>query len=166
MFWTLDTTSGFTQVNMTNIADTFRANIPAQPLNTRIYYYISATSVSGRTMTKPLPAPSSNIQFLVTNTVGIEPTAAGIPFKFALYQNYPNPFNPVTKIKFDISKSANVTLKIYDVTGKEVLKITDAFMSAGTYSYQWNATGFASGIYFYKLVSGEYTEVKKMILVK
>ncbi|MEO8513966.1 MAG: agmatine deiminase family protein [Ignavibacteria bacterium] len=166
LFWTLDTTSGYTQVSMTGALDTFRANIPAQPLNTRVYYYISATSVSGRTVTKPLPAPGGNIQFLVTNIVGIEPIAAGVPLKFSLYQNYPNPFNPVTKIKFDIPKNSNVSLRIYDITGKEVLKISDAYMNAGSYSYQWNASGYASGIYFYKLVSGEFSEVKKMILVK
>ena len=166
MYWTLDTTSGFTQENMTNIADTFRASIPAQPINTRIYYYISATSVSGRTVSKPLPAPSANFRFQVTNTVGIEPIAAGIPNKFSLQQNYPNPFNPVTKIKFDIAKNSNVKLIIYDVTGREVLKITDAYMTAGSYSYQWNASSFASGIYFYRLEAGEYSEVKKMILVK
>ncbi|NOS86601.1 MAG: T9SS type A sorting domain-containing protein [Ignavibacteria bacterium] len=166
MYWTLDTTNGFTQVNMTNIADTFRASIPAQPLNTRIYYYISATSVSGRTISKPLPAPSANFRFQVTNTVGIEPVAAGVPNKFSLHQNYPNPFNPVTKIKFDIAKNSNVKLIVYDVTGREVLKITDAYMTAGSYSYQWNASGFASGIYFYKLQAEEYSEIKKMILVK
>lgn len=166
MYWTLDTTGGFTQVNMTNVADTFRANIPAQPLNTRIYYYISATSVSGRTVAKPLPAPSANFSFQVTNTVGIEPIAAGVPGKFSLYQNYPNPFNPVTKIKFDIARNSNVKLIIYDVTGREVLKITDAYMTAGSYSYQWNASAFSSGIYFYKLETESYSDVKKMILVK
>lgn len=166
MYWTLDTTSGFTQVNMTNIGDTFRANIPQQPLNTRIYYYISATSVSGRTIAKPLPAPSANFRFMVTNVTGIEQIAAGIPNKFTLHQNYPNPFNPVTKIKFDIAKNSKVKLIIFDVTGKEVLKITDAFMTAGSYSYQWNASTFASGIYFYKLQADEYSEIKKMILVK
>ncbi|MBN8585211.1 MAG: agmatine deiminase family protein [Ignavibacteria bacterium] len=166
MYWSLDTASGFTQVNMTNIGDTFRANIPAQPLNTKVYYYISATSVSGKTVTKPLPAPRGNIQFTVTNVTGIEPVAAGIPDRFSLHQNYPNPFNPVTKIKFDIAKNTNVKLSIYDITGKEVLKITDAYMTAGSYSYQWNASGFASGIYFYRLDAGNYSEVKKMILVK
>jgi agmatine deiminase len=166
MFWSIDTAGGFAQVNMTNIGDTFRANIPAQPLNTKVYYYISATSVSGKTVTKPLPAPRGNIQFMVANLTGIEPVAAGIPNKFSLYQNYPNPFNPVTKIKFDIAKNSNVKLRIYDVTGREVLKITDAYMTAGSYSFQWNASQFASGIYFYRLDAGEYSEIKKMILVK
>ena len=103
---------------------------------------------------------------MVTKLTGIEPVAAGIPNKFSLHQNYPNPFNPVTKIKFDIAKNTNVKLRIYDVTGREVLKITDAYMTAGSYSFQWNASQFASGIYFYRLDAGEYSEIKKMILVK
>src|SRR4030095_8091581 len=74
MYWSIDTANGFTQVNMTNVGDTFRANIPAQPLNTRVYYYIWANSVSGRTVTKPLPAPRGNMQFLVTNNLGITQT--------------------------------------------------------------------------------------------
>lgn len=166
VMWSKDTTQGFTQVNMTNIGDTFRANIPAQPLNTKIYYYISATSVSGRTVTKPLPAPRGNIQFLVTNLTGITPISGGIPESFALHQNYPNPFNPVTKIKFDVPKSSFVTLKIYDVAGKEVLTVTSAQLNSGSYSYDWNASAYASGIYFYKLETKDFTSVKKMILIK
>ena len=134
MFWSVDTASGFTQVNMTNIADTFSANIPAQSLDTKVYYYISASSVSGRTVTKPLPAPRGNIQFLVTNISAITQTGSSIPNKFALYQNYPNPFNPVTKIKFDIPKASPVTLKIYDISGREVMTVTNAKLKAGTYS--------------------------------
>jgi agmatine deiminase len=166
MFWSKDTTQGFTQVNMTNIGDTFRANIPAQPLGTKLYYYISATSVSGRTVTKPLPAPRGNIQFLVTNTVGVIQTGNNTPSSFALYQNFPNPFNPVTKIKFDVPKSSFVNLKIYDISGREVLTITSAQLNSGSYSYEWNASGFASGIYFYKLETKDFTNVKKMILIK
>lgn len=166
MFWSADTASGFNQVNMTNIADTFRANIPAQSLNTRVYYYISALSNSGRTVTKPLPAPRGNIQFLVTNTVSITQTGNSAPGRFELYQNYPNPFNPVTKIKFDIPKQDFVTLKIYDIAGREVLKVTSATLSAGTYSYEWNASKYSSGIYFYKLETKDFSQVRKMILIK
>ena len=166
MFWTLDTTSGFTQVNMTNVGDTFRANIPPQVQGSKIYYYITAASVSGRTVSKPLPAPSANFRFTVSSPIGITPISSNAPIKFALMQNYPNPFNPSTRIRFDIAKSSNVTLKIYDASGKEVLKVTDAFMNAGSYSFEWNASRFASGIYFYKLTAGGFTDVKKMILIK
>lgn len=166
MFWTLDTTSGFTQVNMTNVGDTFRANIPPQVQGSKIYYYITAASVSGRTVSKPLPAPSANFRFTVSSPIGITPVSNNAPIKFALMQNYPNPFNPSTRIRFDIAKSSNVTLKIYDASGKEVLKVTDAFMNAGSYSFEWNASRFASGIYFYKLTADGFTDVKKMILIK
>ncbi len=166
MFWTIDTTSGFTQVNMTNVGDTFRANIPPQVQGSKIYYYITAASVSGRTVSKPLPAPSANFRFTVSSPIGITPISSNAPIKFALMQNYPNPFNPSTRIRFDIAKSSNVTLKIYDASGKEVLKVTDAFMNAGSYSFEWNASRFASGIYFYKLTAGGFTDVKKMILIK
>lgn len=166
MFWTIDTTSGFTQVNMTNVGDTFRANIPPQVQGSKIYYYITAASVSGRTVSKPLPAPSANFRFTVSSPIGVTPIGSNAPIKFALMQNYPNPFNPSTRIRFDIAKSSNVTLKIYDASGKEVLKVTDAFMNAGSYSFEWNASRFASGIYFYKLTAGGFTDVKKMILIK
>lgn len=166
MYWSTDTLAGFTQVNMSSVGDTFRANIPAQPLGTKVYYYIWANSNSGRTVTKPLPAPRGNIQFMVTNVTGITQLGNNTPERFALHQNYPNPFNPVTKIKFEIPKAGQVSLKIFDITGKEVLLVTNAQMNAGTYSYEWNASAFASGIYFYKLETKDFTSVKKMILVK
>jgi agmatine deiminase len=166
LYWSIDTANGFNQVNMTNVGDTFRANIPAQSLNTKVYYYIWANSNSGRTVTKPLPAPRGNIQFLVSNTVGISQTGASNPNKFELYQNYPNPFNPVTKIKFDLAKNGLVTLKIFDITGREVLTVINAQMNAGTYSYEWNASGLSSGVYFYRLDAQGFSDIKKMILIK
>ncbi len=171
LFWSIDTASGYTQVNMISALDTFRANIPAQTQDTRMYYYISATSVSGRTVTKPLPAPRGNIQFMVTNIIGIEPIAAGIPVKFTLYQNYPNPFNPVTKIKFDIpanvkSQTSNVKLIVYDIIGKQVELLVNQELTAGKYSVDWNASKFSSGVYFYRLQTDRYTETKKMLLIK
>jgi hypothetical protein len=166
IFWSTDTSSGFNQVNMINTGDTFRANIPAQSLGTRVYYYISASSVSGRTVTKPLPAPRGNIQFLVTNTSGITQTSNNIPGSFKLHQNYPNPFNPVTKIRFDIPQASQVTLKIYDIAGREVMTVTKAKLAAGSYSYSWDAGRFASGVYFFRLSTEEYSDIKKMLLVK
>lgn len=165
-YWTTDTTAGFTAINMTNVGDTFRANIPAQQVGKTVYYYISAASVSGRIVTKPLPAPQGNIRFRITDPIGIQPAATGIPEKYSLYQNYPNPFNPSTKIRFDIPNQGNVKLKVFDVTGKEILKITDAFLNAGSYSFTWNAQNMPSGIYFYRLEAGSYSETKKMILIK
>ncbi|MBZ0203810.1 MAG: agmatine deiminase family protein [Ignavibacteria bacterium] len=165
-YWSTDTSLGFTQVNMTNVGDTFRANIPQQVLGSKIYYYISATSVSGRTVTKPLPAPRGNIQFLVTNSTGITQIGNEIPGRFELYQNYPNPFNPTTKINFDIPKNSNVTLSIYDITGREILKVINAKLNTGKYSYIWNAQRYSSGVYFYKLTGEGFTRTRKMLMIK
>jgi len=86
--------------------------------------------------------------------------------KFMLYQNYPNPFNPSTVIRYSISENSNVLLKIYDVLGKEVTTLINEGQSAGTYSVSWNAVSMPAGVYFYRLNANEYTETKRMILMK
>ena len=99
------------------------------------------------------------------NVIGIEPVSNIVPEKFALYQNYPNPFNPSTTIKFDLPNSDNITIKIFDITGKEVDKI-QMMLQPGSYKYDFNGTGLASGVYFYKFESASFTEVKRMVLIK
>jgi len=89
-----------------------------------------------------------------------------IPKHFELAQNYPNPFNPSTTIEFSIPKDASVSMKIYDILGKEVATLVNEQKAAGTYILNWNASNFSSGIYFYRLNAGEFTETKKMFLVK
>lgn len=89
-----------------------------------------------------------------------------VPKNFELTQNYPNPFNPSTTIEYSIPKDAAVSVKIYDILGKEVATLVNDQKSAGTYILNWNASNFSSGIYFYRLTAGEFTETKKMFLVK
>ncbi len=98
-----------------------------------------------------------------------------VPQEFNLYQNYPNPFNPVTKIKFDVPasnlilngvKDPSVRLIIYDVLGRGITTLVNEKLSSGTYEVEWDASSFSSGIYFYRLVSGDYIQVKKMVLLK
>lgn len=89
-----------------------------------------------------------------------------IPKNFDLSQNYPNPFNPSTTIEYSIPKDANVTMKIYDVLGKEVATLVNEQRSAGTYIINWNASNFSSGLYFYRITAGEFTDTKKMFLIK
>jgi hypothetical protein len=86
--------------------------------------------------------------------------------EFSLSQNYPNPFNPTTNIHFSIPKDGNVSLKIYDMLGKEVETYSDGFMKAGTYNAEVDASSWASGIYFYTLKSDNFVETKKMTLIK
>ncbi|GAB6282232.1 MAG: hypothetical protein STSR0008_09760 [Ignavibacterium sp.] len=99
-------------------------------------------------------------------TTDIEQEDNLIPEKFALYQNYPNPFNPSTKIKFSIPKASNVRIIIRDILGREVDKLVDNYYTPGNYSILFNASNYSSGIYFYELLTDQFHEVKKMILVK
>jgi hypothetical protein len=89
-----------------------------------------------------------------------------LPKDYNLYQNYPNPFNPVTTIKFDIPKLSFVTLKVYDISGKEIEVLANHYIEGGTFVYNWDASKYASGIYFYRLETPEFVQTKKMILLK
>lgn len=89
-----------------------------------------------------------------------------IPASFALDQNFPNPFNPLTIVNYQLLVDCYVTLKIYDVLGKEVTTLVDEVQEAGYKAVQWDATGLASGVYLYRLQAGEFTSVEKMIVTK
>ncbi len=88
------------------------------------------------------------------------------PLSFRLDQNYPNPFNPSTHFGFTLAAAGPVTLKVYDLLGKEVASLTNSTMKAGTYSIGWNAGALPSGVYFYRLQAGQFVETKKLILMK
>ena len=94
-----------------------------------------------------------------------------MPEKFSLSQNYPNPFNPFTKITYNIPSLQgnhvfNVSLKVYDLMGKEIRTLVNQKQSAGTYEINFDGSNYASGIYFYTLTTDYYKETKKMILIK
>lgn len=99
-------------------------------------------------------------------TIGITPIGTEIPAEYTLQQNYPNPFNPVTNIKFSVPKTGFVKLTVYDAAGREAAVLYSGELTAGTYNYDFDASQFASGIYFYKLESNDFTQTKKMVLVK
>ncbi|HMQ68107.1 MAG TPA: T9SS type A sorting domain-containing protein [Ignavibacteria bacterium] len=101
-----------------------------------------------------------------STTTGINQISSFIPEKYNLYQNYPNPFNPVTNIKFDIIKSNNVKVIVYDMIGKEVSVLINEALQPGSYKVDFNGVNLASGIYYYKVVTNEFTDIKKMILIK
>jgi photosystem II stability/assembly factor-like uncharacterized protein len=90
----------------------------------------------------------------------------GAPKKFALSQNYPNPFNPYTKINYELPITNYVSIKIYDVNGKEVAQLINQNQKAGYYTVEFNASNLASGMYFYRIQAGEFSATKKMILIK
>jgi len=89
-----------------------------------------------------------------------------IPAAYSLEQNYPNPFNPMTTIQYTIPKDEYVKLTVYDITGKVVKELVNGYKSAGRYNVEFNASGYASGTYYYKLEAGEYNSIQKMLLMK
>ena len=106
---------------------------------------------------------------IITGTGNPGNVTSIIPKEFSLSQNYPNPFNPSTKIEFAIPVNGNVSLRIYDITGREIKNLVNEFRAAGYYSVQFNASDFASGMYFYRMtVQGEkaFDVTRKMILIK
>lgn len=89
-----------------------------------------------------------------------------IPVNYELFQNYPNPFNPVTKIRYSLKEQTQVSLKIYDILGREVAVLVNGIKSAGKYENEFDAANLTSGIYFYKLTTGKFVKIKKMLLMK
>jgi hypothetical protein len=101
-----------------------------------------------------------------TTLLAIDYNTNEILSDFRLYQNYPNPFNPSTTIKYSIPNAGNISLKVYDVLGKEIATLVNEEKSSGNYEVEFNASNLTSGIYFYQLKTGNFIETKKMILLR
>lgn len=99
-------------------------------------------------------------------SVSAEGGSTNMPTHFTLDQNYPNPFNPTTSISFDLPSRSMVSLKVFDMLGREVAAIVSEEMSAGSYLKQWNAVALPSGVYFYRLQADNFSDTKKIILMK
>ncbi len=107
----------------------------------------------------------------ISSVTSVEGTSAEVPSTFALEQNYPNPFNPSTTIEYRLPQRAFVDMKIYDITGREVATLVSSLQEPGTHQIVWNATDaygvkVASGVYFYRITAGSFTQLKKMLLLK
>ena len=107
----------------------------------------------------------------LSEITGINILGTEIPDNYSLLQNYPNPFNPSTKIKFDIAadgkgQKADVKLIIYNIQGKEITILVNQQLQSGTYDFEWDGSNYPSGMYFYTLRSGDFTETKRMVLLK
>lgn len=103
---------------------------------------------------------------LLGDLVSVQPVSNQVPSKYSLSQNYPNPFNPETKIKFDVPASGLTQLIVYDALGREVSTVVNEQLNPGTYVAAFNASYLSSGVYYYKLVSGDFIETRRMILLK
>ncbi len=109
---------------------------------------------------------TARIQKVVNSGVGVKEIGEGVPSSFELSQNYPNPFNPTTVINFSIPKSDFVSVKVYNTLGQEVAELVNSVKSAGNYEVTFDASNLTSGMYIYKIQSGNFTDTKKMMLLK
>ena len=125
---------------------------------TTYYYRVRAYNSQGE---------SANSNVITVNTItGILERTNEIPTKYVLYQNYPNPFNPTTKIQFAVPKTSTVRLNVYNILGQQVAELVNQELSQGVYSINFDATKLNNGIYFYVLQTGDFSQTKKMILLK
>lgn len=132
--------------------------------NTDVYRVDTATA--NTTLTGTISKSVSWLAIAGNTFIGIKPISTEVPAEFSLQQNYPNPFNPSTIIRFLIKDSRSVSLKIFDVIGKEVTTLVNEQLKAGEYEINWDASAYASGIYYYKLVTDNFSDTKKMVLIK
>ena len=149
--------------------------------NDSIYTYVSAGAyLNLEFSTTPLLSPSSITDYvleingqviaigsknkLTSKLKNTNPNS--ISLTYSLSQNYPNPFNPTTKISFALPKAGFVTLKIYDILGREIKTLVNEIRQDGNYSVDFNASEFSSGVYFYRIQANDFTDVKRMLLVK
>ncbi|MBI1806443.1 MAG: T9SS type A sorting domain-containing protein [Ignavibacteria bacterium] len=108
-----------------------------------------------------------SVKSVVQQKTAIRPDIAeGLPQETRLLPNYPNPFNPTTEIKYDLAEDVHVTLKVYDVLGQEIATLVDGFEAAGYKTIQFDASTLPSGMYFYRMQAGNYSDIKKMLLMK
>jgi len=98
--------------------------------------------------------------------VGVNTMGSEVVNNFLLKQNYPNPFNPVTTIKYELKSSDFIQIKVYDVLGSEVAQLVNEKQSSGAYEIKFDGSSLSSGVYFYKLTSNDFSEVRSMILLK
>jgi polygalacturonase len=152
--------------------------VPEEPLNNIILQNVKLSAYKGIQLRNASISVSDTMLINVTSgpriiyelrsqlVTGISNNPATVLAGYSLLQNYPNPFNPSTTIKFSLSKTMHVTLSIYNSMGQEVSKLISKDMNSGVYTTEWNASGFASGIYFYRIQTGSFVEIKKMILLK
>ena len=133
---------------------------------------ISIAGIDSNTATAIIRGGTENPGGTTLLTVSSEPIISVddnddiIPSEFSLKQNYPNPFNPSTKIKFDVPAESFITLKVYDLLGNEIAILVNEDKNAGVYEIDFNGYGLPSGIYFYKLTTGNFSETKKLVLMK
>lgn len=145
------------------------SSVLATPMNNMVWHqYADLSSGSGCVDLTGGSTQTNrpNITFVMNSVLSVREIENVIPKEFSLSQNYPNPFNPTTSIKYQIAKNSFVSLKIYDLLGREVTTLVNEKQNAGTYISQFNGDMLSSGVYFYKLTADDFSDVKRMLLIK
>lgn len=110
--------------------------------------------------------PSERRTAVIFENSNIQNTTNSIPSEFGLMQNYPNPFNPTTTIQYNLPSAGVVKIKIYNIQGREITTLLNEFKNAGSYSINFDGTNFSSGVYYYRIESNEFSQTKRMLLIK
>lgn len=164
----IDADSGGTFLKQNVVLDTtlkdtsFQLSLPLDSL-TRYYWHVKAINKAGASHYSNNP-----LFFFTTGTTitDVKNKSREIPSKFELYQNYPNPFNPTTLIKYDVSKTSQVIISVYDVLGRKVIDLVNTLRAPGQYSVEFDGALFPSGVYFVRMKAGTFIKVQKIVLVK
>jgi PKD repeat protein len=146
--------------------------IESTPNTGRYLWQVTAPDSSDQSLIKITNTADNSVNdvsdavFTIDIVSGIETSEENIPSEFNLSQNYPNPFNPVTSIKYQVPEASLVSIKVYDLIGREVEVLVNEVKQPGTYQVNFDSGNFASGVYFYKMIAGDFISVKKMNLLK
>lgn len=175
------TDGGFAVVGRSSPSDIYVVKLDANGNTCGNFTSPTAISGSGGTVTSPslivtnpsptvtAPVPTTSTSGALTSVctfVGLSNISNNIPQKHELCQNFPNPFNPNTKIKFQLPHGGFVSFTIYGIQGSEIITLLNEQLKPGTYEVEWDAANYPSGVYFYNLTAGDYSETKKMMLIK
>ena len=165
-------TGSFQTVPMNSVAfnNTYKYNyqLPAAQAGSNIEFYFTYQTAGGMTVREPVSPKNYKFSYGTEIISGVDESEnrGEIPAEFSLSQNYPNPFNPSTIISYQLSSPGKVTLKVYDMLGREVATLVNEFQSAGSYVKTMHASSLPSGVYFYRLQTDNFSAAKKMLLIK
>ncbi len=143
---------------------------PGDTVEISVHFFTSSVAATGQVQIQIGTAHNLSSRTIINQTASTEPNAVRsgnhVVKEFRVYQNYPNPFNPATKISYSVPQRTNVNIKVYNITGKEIATLVNKEQGPGAYTVNFNAGNLSSGIYFYRISAGQFSTVRKMILIK